>query len=95
MKAIPRIQMCGNTERHPGPARALLSRERSVLIQDLLPTTAQHCDVAVLKLENNLRVKDIHGPREFASYSLHIIQNAGLCAMKLSVSLWPPLAVQY
>ena len=32
---------------------------RSVLMQDMLPTSAQHYDVAVLEPENILQVKDI------------------------------------
>ena len=34
-------------EKHPGPKRARPSRGRGVQIQDVLPTTAQHDDVAV------------------------------------------------
>ena len=54
-----------------GSKRALPSRGRGVLIQDILPTTAQHVDVAVLELEEYLRVKVIHGTEEFVSYGLN------------------------
>ena len=72
-----------------------LREGRSIPSQDILPTTAEQDDVEVLRLGNDLRAKDIHGPEEFASYSLNIIQNAGLRSMKLSVTLWQPLAMQY
>ena len=84
-----RLYRGGDIERHPGPKRALPSRGRSGLIQDMLPATAQHSDMAALELENYLRVKDIHGAEEFVIYNLNIIQNAGLCAIKLSITLWP------
>ena len=63
-------------------------------MQDILPTTAQHHGVAVSWFEKYLRVNDIHGAEEFVSHGLNIIQNAGVCAMKLSDTSWPPLAVQ-
>ena len=40
-----------NTERHPGPKRALLLGGRDILLRDVLPTAAVRFDVAVPKLE--------------------------------------------
>ena len=54
-------------ERHPGPKRALPSRGRGVLIQDILPTTAEHDDVAVSEFEKYLRVKNIHGAKNLSA----------------------------
>ena len=64
-------------------------------MQDILPTTAQHDDVAVSEFEKYLRVKDIHGAEEFVSHSFKDIQNANLCTVRQSVTRWPPLAVQF
>ena len=41
----------GEIERHLGAKRALLSRGRDVHMQDVLPTCAQHDDVAVSEFE--------------------------------------------
>ena len=84
----------GDIERHPGPKRALPSRGRDVPLQDALPTTAQHYDVAVSEFEEYLRVQEIHGPEKIVSHDLNDIRNAVLCALKLSVTLWPPLAAR-
>ena len=50
-----------NFERHPGPKRALPLRGRDVLMH-VLPTTAQHYDMAVSGFEKYLRVGELHGP---------------------------------
>ena len=44
----------GDIEKQAGPKRALPSRGRGVLIQGMLPTTAQHDDVAVSDFEKIL-----------------------------------------
>ena len=41
-------------ERHPGPTCALPLRRRDVLVQDVLPTAAQHNDVAGSEFEGYL-----------------------------------------
>ena len=63
-------------------------------MQDIPPATAQLYDMAVSEFETYLRVKDIHVPEVFVSNNLNEIQTAGLCAMRLSVTSRPPLAVQ-
>ena len=62
-------------------------------MQDMLPTTAQHHDAAVSVFEKYSGVKDIHGAEELVSHGVNDIQNAALCAVTLSVTSWPPLAV--
>ena len=42
-------------------------RRRDVLVQDVLPTAAQRYDVAVSELEEQLRVRDIHGLEKLVS----------------------------
>ena len=79
----------GDIERHPGPKRSLPWRGRNVLIH-----SAQHYDVAVAECETFLRVKEIHGPEKLVSHDVNDIRNAGLCALRLSVTSWPPLAAQ-
>ena len=66
--------------------RALPSRGRGDLIQDTLPITAQHDDVAVSEFELYERVKNIHVAEEFVSHGFDDIRNANLCAVKLSVT---------
>ena len=63
-------------------------------MQDVLPTTAQHYDVAVSEFEKHLRVGEIHGPDKLVSHGLNDIRKAGLCALRQSVMSWPPLAAQ-
>ena len=47
------------------------------------------------RAEKYLRVKDIYGVEEFVSHRFKDIQNAGLCAVRLSVTSWPPLVVRW
>ena len=54
----------------------------------------QYDDAAVFKPENFLRVKNIPGAEEFVSQSFADIQHTALCAVRLSVTSWPPLAMQ-
>ena len=56
--------------------RALPPRGRDVLVQDVLPTTAQRYDVAVSEFEEHLRVRDIHGLEEFVSCGLNELCHA-------------------
>ena len=58
-------------ERHTGPKRALPSRGRDVLVQDVLPTTAHRSDVPVAEFEKYLRVRDIHGLEEVVNHGLN------------------------
>ena len=67
----------GDIERHPGPKKAIPLRGRDVLMQDVLPTAAQHRDVAVSELEKHLRVREIHGPEKLVSNDLNDTRNAG------------------
>ena len=85
----------GDIEKRPGSNRALSSRWRRVLIQGILPTTTQHRGVAVTEFEKHLRVKDIRGAEKFARHGFNDIQNADLCAVRLSVTSWPLLVVQW
>ena len=48
-------------------------------MQDVLPTAAQHNDVAVSECEKHLRVKYIHGPEKFVSHGLNDIKTQ-VCA---------------
>ena len=73
------------TRKHPGPNRTLSSRGRRVLVQDILPTAAHHAVVVVSEFERYLRVMDIEGTENFVSHSLNDIQNADLCAVRLSL----------
>ena len=65
-------------ERHPGPERAYSSRGRDVVVQDVMPTTAQRYDGAVPDFEKLLGVRDIlvleelldHGLNELGPFSI-------------------------
>ena len=61
-----------------------------------MSTTALRCDVAVSGFEKCLRVRNIHELKRRVSHFLSLtdIQNASLCAMRLFVTSWLPLAVQ-
>ena len=50
-------------ERHPGPKRTLPLRGRDVLVQDVLPTTAQRYDVAVVEFENRCELETSMGSK--------------------------------
>ena len=52
------------------------SRGWDVLVQDVLPTTARRCDVAVSEFEKCLRVRDIHGLEELVSHGLNELGHA-------------------
>ena len=84
----------GDIERHPGPKRAMPLRDWDVLLQDVLPTTAEHCDVAGSEFEKQLRVGEVHGPEKLVTYDLDDIRSASFCALKLPVTSWPPLAAR-
>ena len=79
-------------ERYRGPKRSLPLRGLDVLVQDVLPTAAH----TTWPLQNwkYLRVKEIHGPDQLVSHDLTNSRNAGLCALRLSVTSWPPLTAQ-
>ena len=68
----------GDIERHPGPQRAMLLRGRDVLLQYVLPSAAQHSDVAISEFENCLRVGKIHRPKKLVSHELNDIRSASL-----------------
>ena len=53
----------GGIDINPGPKRALPPRGRDVLVQDVLPTTAQLYDVTASEFEEYLRVRDSHGSK--------------------------------
>ena len=61
----------GDIKRHPGPKRALLLRGRDVLVQDVLPATAQRYDVTVSEFDKYLRVMDIRGLEELVNHGLN------------------------
>ena len=84
----------GEIERHPGPKRTLPWRGRDVPMQDILPTAAQHNDVAVSKFEKYVRVGKIHEPDKLVSHGRNDVRGAGLCALRLSVVSRPPLSAQ-
>ena len=45
-------------------------------------------------LKNTCESKDIHGAEEYVSHGFNDIQNTDLYTVRLSVTSWPPLAVQ-
>ena len=69
------LYRAGDIERHSGPKRARPLRGRDVPMQDILPTTAQHFDVAVSKLDKYLRVGKIRGPEKLVSHGSTNIRN--------------------
>ena len=84
----------GDIERHHGPDRALPVQKRQVLQQDVPPPAAQRFDVARSKFEGCLRVQNTLGAKELVSHGFDDTHNADLCAVRRSVTSWPPLAVQ-
>ena len=72
-----------------------LREDGASLIQVILPTTAQHDDVAVSDGGKYFRVKNIRGAKELVSHGFDDNHNADLCGVRLSVTSWPPLAVQW
>ena len=61
---------------------------------DVPPTAAQRYDVAVSKFEDYMRVKNIRGTDEFVNHGFYETRSVDLCAGRLSVTSWAPLAVQ-
>ena len=61
---------------------------------DVPPTAAQRYDVPVSKFEDYMRVKNIRGTDEFVNHDFYETRSADLCAVRLSVTSWAPLAVQ-
>ena len=51
------LYRAGDIETHPGPQPTLPSRGRGVLTRDILPTTAQHDDVAVSDFEHTCELR--------------------------------------
>ena len=68
----------GDTEKHPGPQRALRLRGQGILVQVVLPTTAQPCDVVASESEKYLRVRDIHGLEQLVNHGLNELGHAGI-----------------
>ena len=67
-------------ERHPGPKRALPLQRQDVLMPGVLPTTAQHHDVAVSRFEKLLASRQRFMGSKNSSATVSVTFETQVCA---------------